>query len=51
MFATKFSYVTNDTAETSIKNNIYHYTVPLETVICDSDGATGACISHWQEQY
>jgi hypothetical protein len=42
----KFPYATNDTAETSIKNNIYHYTTPRETVICDSDGVTGSHIWH-----
>jgi hypothetical protein len=28
------------TANTSVKNHIYH-TTPGETVICDSDGVTG----------
>jgi hypothetical protein len=32
--------LTNDTAKVSIKNHIYHYTTPHETVICDSDGMT-----------
>jgi hypothetical protein len=32
--------VTNGTAETSIKNHIYHCTTPCEMVICDSDGVT-----------
>jgi hypothetical protein len=36
----KFAYVTNDTANTSVKNHMYH-TTPGETVICDSDGVTG----------
>jgi hypothetical protein len=35
-FEIKFSYVTNDLAET-IKNGFYHYTTPRETVNCDSD--------------
>jgi len=46
IFKIKFAYVTNDTAKTSIKNHIYHYTTPCETVICDSDGMTGNHISH-----
>jgi hypothetical protein len=37
----KFAYVSNDTAKTSFKNHIYHYTTPCETVICDSDGVEG----------
>jgi hypothetical protein len=37
----KFAYVTSDTSETSIKNHIFHYTTPHETVICDIDGVTG----------
>jgi hypothetical protein len=41
IFKIKFAYVTNDTAETSIKNLIYHYTMPREMIICDSDGLTG----------
>jgi hypothetical protein len=36
----------NDTAETSIKNHIHHYTIPCEMVICDSDGITGVHTSH-----
>jgi hypothetical protein len=28
MFEIKFAYVTNDTAETSIKNHVYYYTAP-----------------------
>jgi hypothetical protein len=47
MFKIKFAYVTNDTAKTSIKNHLYHYTTPYEMIICDSDGVTGNCISHW----
>jgi hypothetical protein len=43
----KFANVTNDTARTSIKNNIYRYTTPREMVICDSDAVTGDCILHW----
>jgi hypothetical protein len=41
----KFVYVTKDTAETSVKNCIYHYTTH-EMVICDSDGMIGDHISH-----
>jgi hypothetical protein len=41
IFEIKFAYVTNETAETSIKSDIYHYTTPFEMVICDSDGVTG----------
>jgi hypothetical protein len=37
----KFTYVTNDISETSVKNHIYHCTTPHETVICGSDGTTG----------
>jgi hypothetical protein len=37
MFEIKFAYVTKDTAKTSIKNQICHYTTPCEMVICDSD--------------
>jgi hypothetical protein len=44
VFEIKFAYVTNDTAETSIKNHIYHYATPHEIVIRDSDGLTGDCI-------
>jgi hypothetical protein len=40
MFEIKFAYMTNDTAETSVENHIYHYTAPCEMVICDSDGMT-----------
>jgi hypothetical protein len=40
----KFAYVIKDTAETSIKNQIYCYTTPHETVICDIDGMTGNCV-------
>jgi hypothetical protein len=36
----KVAYVINYTAETNVKNHIYHYTTPCETVICDSDGVT-----------
>jgi hypothetical protein len=44
--------VTNDTPETSIKDrSIYHHTTPCETVIWDSDGVTGDCVSHWWKQY
>jgi len=28
----KFAYVTNESVETSIKNDIYHYTLPCEMV-------------------
>jgi hypothetical protein len=41
IFKIKFAYVTNDTAETSIKTHIYHFTAPHEMVICESDGVTG----------
>jgi hypothetical protein len=41
----KFAYVTDDMAETGIKNHIYHYTTPHEMVICDSDDVTGDHIS------
>jgi hypothetical protein len=51
MFEIKVACITDDTAKTSIKNHIYHYTIPHETVICDSDGTTGNCISHQWEQY
>jgi hypothetical protein len=43
--------MTNDTAKTSIKNHIYHYTTTCEMVISDSDGVTGDCISHQYKQY
>jgi hypothetical protein len=46
IYEIKFAYVTNDTAKTSIKNHIYHNTIPHEMVICNSDGMTGDCISH-----
>jgi hypothetical protein len=46
IFEIKFASVTNDAAKTGIKNDIYHDTTPRETVICDSDGATGDCVSH-----
>jgi hypothetical protein len=46
IFEIKFSYVTNDTAKTSVKKHINYYTTPRKTVICDSDGVTGQCISH-----
>jgi hypothetical protein len=42
MFEIKFAYVTNDIANTSIRNHMYQYTTPCEKVICDSDGV----ISH-----
>jgi hypothetical protein len=43
MFEIHIACVTNDTAKTSIKNLIYHYITPCETVIiCDSDG-----IAYW----
>jgi hypothetical protein len=35
IFKIKFAYVTSDIAETSIKNDIYHYTTLCEIVICD----------------
>jgi hypothetical protein len=38
--------VTNDTAKTSIKNHLYHYTTPCEIVICDSDGVSGNHMPH-----
>jgi hypothetical protein len=38
--------VTNDITKTSIKNRIYQYITPWETVICDSDGVTGDHTSH-----
>jgi hypothetical protein len=41
IFEIKSADVTNDTAKTSIKNHIYHYTTSQETVICDSDGVAG----------
>jgi hypothetical protein len=41
IFEIKYAYVTNDTAGASIKNHIYDYTTPRETVICGSDGMTG----------
>jgi hypothetical protein len=41
IFKIYFAYVTNDTAKTSIRNRLYHYTVPREMVICGSDGVTG----------
>jgi hypothetical protein len=44
-FEIKFAYVTNDTAETNIKNHSSQYTSPRETVICGSDGMTGDSIS------
>jgi hypothetical protein len=34
-FEIKFTYVTNDTIDTSIKIHIYHYTTPHEMVICE----------------
>jgi hypothetical protein len=43
----KFASVTNDTAETNIKNHIYHYTTPYEMVICESDGDTDDYIMQW----
>jgi hypothetical protein len=46
IFKIKFAYVTNDTAETSIKSLMYHYTTPHEMVISDSDGVTGDHISN-----
>jgi hypothetical protein len=42
----KLAYVANNTAVTSIKNYIYNYTTPCETVIYDSDGMRGDHISH-----
>jgi hypothetical protein len=36
IFEIKFSYVTNDTVGTSIKNHIYQYTILCDMVICDS---------------
>jgi hypothetical protein len=42
----KFAHITNDTAQTSIKNHIYHYTTPREMVICDSDDVIGDLVSH-----
>jgi hypothetical protein len=42
----KIAYVTNDTAETSIKNHIHYFATPCETVICDCGGMTGDHISH-----
>jgi hypothetical protein len=27
------------------KNHLYRYTTPHESVICDSDGVTGDCIT------
>jgi hypothetical protein len=47
IFEIKFAYVTVYTLKTSIKSHIYHHTTPCEMVICDSDGMTGDCISHW----
>jgi hypothetical protein len=35
IFEIKFASVTNDTAETSVKTHIYHYTTPSETAACD----------------
>jgi ABC-type oligopeptide transport system ATPase subunit len=34
-----------------LQHHIYHYTTPRETVINDSDGMTGNCISYQYEQY
>jgi hypothetical protein len=51
IFEMKFAYVTNDTTETYIKNHIYHYTTPHETIICNSDGVISDHIAHQQEQY
>jgi hypothetical protein len=51
IFKIKFAYVTKYTAETSIKNHIYHYTTPCEMVICDSEGITGNHIPYRQQQY
>jgi hypothetical protein len=44
VFETKLAYVTNDTAETNIKNHIYHCTTPRQMVICDG-GVTDDRIS------
>jgi hypothetical protein len=38
--------MTNDTAKTSIKSHIYHYTTLCKIVICDSVGVTSDSISH-----
>jgi hypothetical protein len=43
IFIINSAYITSDTAKTNIKNRIYHYTTPRETVICDNDGVTGDC--------
>jgi hypothetical protein len=40
----EFAYVTMILP--SIKNQMYHYTAPYKTVICNSDGVTGDHISH-----
>jgi hypothetical protein len=46
IFEIKFVYVTNNTAQTSIKNHIYHYSTPHQKVIFDSHGVTGNHILH-----
>jgi hypothetical protein len=46
IFEIELANVTNKTTETSIKNHIYHHTIPHKTVICNSDGMTGNRISH-----
>jgi hypothetical protein len=33
--------------DTCIKSHVYHYTIPYEMVICDSDGVTGNHIPLW----
>jgi hypothetical protein len=51
IFEIKFAYVINATAKTNIKNHLYHYATPRETVICDGDGVAGDYISHPYDQY
>jgi hypothetical protein len=46
VFKIKFAYVTNNTAETSIKNKKFHYTTPREMIIHDIYGMTGDCMLH-----
>jgi hypothetical protein len=37
----KFAYVTNETAETSIKNQLYHYTTPHKTITYNTNVVKG----------
>jgi hypothetical protein len=47
IFRVKFSCVTNDTAETRLRNHIYHHTTPHEMAVFDSHSMAGNHLLHW----